>query len=145
MRQALRRSLCALVVSLSPVLAFQGLPALKGTAHTKGIAQTRRAAASRVQKRGAHHSSSARTMYAAAPRTTPIVETYEERLQALSSFEPTPYAAPWWAKNQHVNTIVGALFVTPPGYRARALFTHTHTHARARALSLYPHTHTHTM
>ena len=127
MRQILRRSLCALVVSLSPVLAFQGLPVLKGTEHTKGIAQTRRAAASCVQQRGAHPS--ARTMSAAAPSTNPLAQTYEERLQALSSFEPTPYAAPWWAKNQHVNTIVGALFVTPPGSCSLAL-------ARARALSL---------
>ena len=32
---------------------------------------------------------------------------------ALASFQPTPYVAPWWARNQHVNTIVGALAATP--------------------------------
>ena len=34
--------------------------------------------------------------------------------QILTSFEPERYEAPLWARNQHVNTIVGALFATPP-------------------------------
>jgi predicted alpha/beta-fold hydrolase len=34
--------------------------------------------------------------------------------QILLSFEPEKYEAPLWARNQHVNTIVGALFATPP-------------------------------
>jgi len=32
----------------------------------------------------------------------------------LTSFPAKDYIAPLWARNQHVNTIAGALFVTPP-------------------------------
>jgi predicted alpha/beta-fold hydrolase len=34
--------------------------------------------------------------------------------QILDSFSARDYKAPWWARNKHVNTIVGALFCTPP-------------------------------
>jgi hypothetical protein len=42
-----------------------------------------------------------------------LVET-EEAKKILASFEPIQYDAPFWARNNHVNTIVGALFTTPP-------------------------------
>ena len=42
-----------------------------------------------------------------------LVET-EEAKKILVSFEPIQYEAPFWARNNHVNTIVGALFTTPP-------------------------------
>jgi hypothetical protein len=47
-----------------------------------------------------------------ATSTTPLAETYEERLQAFSSFEP-PYAAPWWLKNQHVKHHCGRPLCDP--------------------------------
>jgi len=42
-----------------------------------------------------------------------LVET-EEAKTILASFEPIQYQAPFWARNNHVNTIAGALFTTPP-------------------------------
>jgi predicted alpha/beta-fold hydrolase len=38
----------------------------------------------------------------------------ESARQILDSFLAREYKAPWWARNKHVNTIVGALFATPP-------------------------------
>ena len=38
----------------------------------------------------------------------------EEARKILTSFPAKDYIAPLWARNQHVNTIAGALFVTPP-------------------------------
>jgi hypothetical protein len=44
-----------------------------------------------------------------------MVETEEAKdARILASFEPMQYVAPFWARNNHVNTIVGALFTTPP-------------------------------
>ncbi|EKX30840.1 hypothetical protein GUITHDRAFT_149647, partial [Guillardia theta CCMP2712] len=37
-----------------------------------------------------------------------------DMVQVLSSFPARTYRPPWWARQAHVNTIVGALFATPP-------------------------------
>jgi uncharacterized protein len=38
----------------------------------------------------------------------------ESSRQILESFAVREYNPPWWARNKHVNTIIGALFATPP-------------------------------
>ena len=47
-----------------------------------------------------------------ATGSSPTKETSSAHV--LTSYEPEEYRAPFWARNQHVNTIVGALFATPP-------------------------------
>ena len=122
-------SLCALIVCLVPSHAFQGLSVVRRNAAAPhsvlSISPWRRSA------RGGSASGCASRRPPRAPRAmsaagaAPLAAAYEERLQALSSFVPAPYAAPWWARNQHVNTIVGALFVTPqtPPYQRQRFST----------------------
>ena len=38
----------------------------------------------------------------------------EEASKILDSFEAREYRAPWWVQNNHLNTIIGFLFATPP-------------------------------
>ena len=45
---------------------------------------------------------------------SPSAPVKENSREILDSFVVRDYRPPWWARNKHVNTIVGALFATPP-------------------------------
>jgi len=63
------------------------------------------ACASSLERRGLARMSATRS---------PADLRLEEARKILTSFPAKDYIAPLWARNQHVNTIAGALFVTPP-------------------------------
>lgn len=84
----------AVILAAKPCLAFQITRALPIGPST----QTR--------------ASSYSTALRMSTRRSPVQEPSCTHI--LTTYEPREYRAPFWARNQHVNTIIGALFATPP-------------------------------